>query len=892
MTISSGRLFLIDGSSQMYRAYHAIQSLTNTQGKPTNAVYGFVSMLRKLLEDHQPDFIAAAFDLPGPTFRNELDSTYKANRGPMPPDLAEQIPWIHEACESLGVPVITLKKYEADDVIGTLAMQANADGLEVIIVSGDKDFFQLVGNSVTVFNPKESGSWFRPSDVKKKFGVAPNQVIDVLALMGDSSDNVKGVPGIGAKGARDLINDFGSLDEILNKIPHVKKNAHRNALIQHKDEALHSRTLVTIKTDAPVTFDTEDLQYKGPDRKRCFDLFSLLGFKSLTTAYSPSKVSSKTDYQVINSLPDLEKLIRVAKNSDRYSLHVIADKTQAKEIYPVGLAISLRKGHGRYIPLNLNKVGTKSAVSNEKLIDLLSPLLADNSIQKTGHDLKFLNSALSRHGARISDSDIDTMIVSYLLDSTRTNHDLEALALEILGHKIISTEDLLGRGKKAGTFQDLQIPAITKYACECSDLVLQLGETLYTSLVSESLEDLYRNIELPLIPILGTMESFGIGINTTDLAEMSTHLEQELSLLQGDIYKLAGSEFNINSPKQLSKVLFEDLNLTPTKRTGKTRVASTAIGVLEELALTNAIPRKVLVWRSLQKLKGTYIDALPKMVNSNTSRVHTSFNQTVTATGRLSSSEPNLQNIPIRTKIGRQIRSAFVAPPESMLISADYSQIELRVLAHLSQDANLIAAFKRNEDIHTQTALKIFGTNSILEAHELRRRAKMVNYALLYGKTAFTLAKDIGVTQKSAQKFIDAYFDEFPNVRSYIDHTLIEARKHGFVQTMYGRKRKVPELTSKHGQIRAAAERVAVNMPIQGTAADILKMAMIDIHKKLPKSSIMILTVHDELLFEVPKTASDTVTALVKERMEQVVSLDVPLIVDIGAGNNWKDAKS
>ena len=885
------RLLLLDGSSQLYRAYHAIRPLTGPDGKPTHAVYGFVTMLRKLLADQRPDLIAAAFDTRGPTFRTGLDAEYKANRPSMPDDLAVQVPAVHEACEALGVPILMHDEYEADDVIGTLAEQARAAGCDVGIVTGDKDFFQLVRDGVRVFNPRDEGAWLDAGGVEAKFGVAPDKVVDVLALMGDAVDNVKGVPGIGEKGARELITAHGSLDALLADPTQVASKRYRNAIEQHADEARLSRELVRIRTDVPVRFDAEAFSYGGADAERCYRLFSELGFRTLVTEYAPTVDAVETDYGSAGSVEEIEALAGAARAAGCCSLYVLADGDRPAQESLVGLAVSTEPGCGRYIPLGHAALGAETGLEAQAALGALRPLLADPAVRKIGHDLKRSAMALARAGAPLGGLDTDTMISSYLLDATRPPHRIEDLALEHLGYKAMTDEELRGRGAKALDYCDLPPDAVVRFCNERSDLALKLAAPLQQRLADDGLDALYRELELPLIPVLAAIEREGIRVDTQQLGRMSRELDGELAELQQDIHALAGEEFNINSPKQLAAVLFEKLQLPSSRRTGKTRVPSTSVAVLEELAVDHPIARKVLDWRSLQKLKGTYVDALPQLVNPETGRVHTSFNQAVAATGRLSSSDPNLQNIPIRTELGREIRGAFVAAEGAVLISADYSQIELRVLAHLAGDDSLVAAFERGDDIHDQTALKVFGPNSGLDPHELRRRAKIINYALLYGKTAFTLARDIGVTQKAAQEFIDAYFDGFPGVRRYIDETIARARETGYVSTMFGRRRAVPELASRNGQIRAAAERVTVNLPIQGTAADILKRAMIDIHGDLPDGAAMILTVHDELLFEVPEALAESVAEFVRDRMERAVALAVPLTVDDGIGRNWKEAK-
>ena len=888
---SKSRLYLIDGSSQMYRAYHAIRALTGPDGKSTNAVYGFITMLRKLISEQQPEFIAVAFDLPGPTFRSELAADYKATRAPMPPDLAEQIPWIHQACEALGVQVLTYERYEADDVIGTIAEQAASAGFTVAIVTGDKDFFQLVRDGVSVFNPRDEGTWYDAEGVKSKFGVAPDQVVDVLALMGDSIDNVKGVPGIGEKGARELISTHGSLDRLLSSTDQLSQKKYREALRAHADAAQRSRQLVRIYLGVPLSFDPEALRYRGAERERCFELFSALGFRSLLTDYAPTADTVAKDYRAVRTRAELDMLVAELKAVGRIAFRLICDTPTAMQATIVGLSFATSARHARYLPLAHRSLEAGIDLDPAQALEVLKPVLEDPAILKVGHDLKFDMLVLACHGISLRGLDVDTMLASYLLDATRSAHRLEDRSLENLGYRALTKEEIVGRGARALTFSELPVSAVVDYAAERSDLALQLAHHIERALTQEGLGELYRQLEMPLIPVLVDIERTGVRIDAAALGTQSERIERELATRSSQIFTLAGQEFNINSPKQLSEILFDRLKLPALKRTGKTRAASTAYEVLEELSLVHELPRQILEWRALQKLKGTYIDALPHLVHPQTGRVHTSFNQAVAATGRLSSSDPNLQNIPIRTELGREIRRAFIAEPGCLLISADYSQIELRVLAHLSEDKSLIEAFKRGDDIHDRTAHTVFGSESGLNEYELRRRAKIINYALLYGKTAFTLARDIGVTPQAAQEFIDAYFDGFPAVRRFIEETIARARETGMVKTLFGRRRLVPELTSRNAQIRAAAERVTVNLPIQGTAADILKCAMIDLHRTLAHRASMILTVHDELLFEVPRSDAEDVASLVRERMEQAAKLVVPLTVDVGMGENWKDAK-
>jgi DNA polymerase-1 len=900
-------LFLIDGSSQMYRAYHAFRGrgLSNQEGHTTHAVYVFVTMLRKLVNDHHPAYLAASFDLAGPTFRDRIVSDYKATRTAMPDDLQEQINWVHEACEAMGVPIVTAPGYEADDVIGTIAKRASAEGFEVAIVSIDKDFFQLVHNGVRVYDPREDGAWFDEQGVVEKFGVKPAQVVDVLALVGDTSDNVAGVPGIGKKGAVDLITQYGSLDALFERTSELKPRT-REALTNHRADALQSRELVTIRTDVPVDVDFGLLRYRGASRERCYELFSRLAFRTLVNEYAPTADTINKDYALVSTEAELDRLTGELRAAGEFALRVIPDQSSAMRAAIVGISFSTAERQARYVPLGhqgedgagadlLSAASAPTQVPLQTALSRLKPLLEDESIRKVGHDLKFDMEVLAQHGVTLRGLGFDSMIASYLLDATRPGHPLEDTSLEHLGYKALTEEDVCGRGAKALPLARLSPEALLNYAGERSDLARQLSSRLAPLLVTDHLDTVARELEMPLIPVLADVERAGIRIDGPALAAQSQRIELELARYTARIYELAGVEFNINSPKQLGEVLFERLQLPTLKKTGKTRSFSTAAEVLEELALAHELPRLVLEWRALHKLKSTYIDALPLMMHPETGRVHTCFNQAVAATGRLSSSDPNLQNIPIRTELGREIRRAFVADAGNVLISADYSQIELRVLAHLSGDETLIEAFRSGEDIHERTALKLFGTDSGLDLYELRSRSKMVNYAVLYGKTSFTLAKDINVSQEAAQSFIEAYFAGFPRVRAYIDRTLEEARRTGVVRTLFGRRRLVPNLTSRNFQMRGQSERETVNMPVQGTAADILKRAMIDLHAELPRRGLatrMILTVHDELLFESPRDEAEDAARVVKERMEGATELVVPLTVDVGIGENWRDAKS
>jgi DNA polymerase-1 len=822
----------------------------------------------------------------------------------MPDDLAEQINWVHEACEAMGVPIVTAPGYEADDVIGTMAERAVGAGFDVAIVSIDKDFFQLVRSGIRVFDPREDGVWFDEQGVVEKFGVTPAQVADVLALVGDVSDNVAGVPGVGRKGAIDLITAHGSLDALLDSAGELAQKKYREALVAHRADALRSRELVTIRCDVPIEVDFEALRYKGASRERCYDLFSRLAFRTLVNEYAPTAGTIEKDYALVTTPSELDALVTELWAGGEIALRAIPDRPAAMHAGIVGFAFSTADRRARYVPLGhegeagggdlLSAGVAPPQLPRAAVLERLKPLLEDEGVRKVGHDLKFDVVLLAGHGITLRGLGFDSMLASYLLDATRPGHPLEETSLEHLGYKALTEEDVCGRGAKSLPLSRLTPEKALTFAGERADLARQLSNRLAPLLVTDHLDEVFRDMEMPLIPVLADVERTGIRIDGPALATQSKHIEGELAKYTARIHELAGEEFNVNSPKQLGEILFDRLKLPALRKTGKTRSASTAVEVLEELALVHELPRLILEWRGLHKLKSTYIDALPQLVHPRTGRVHTCFNQAVAATGRLSSSDPNLQNIPIRTELGRRIRRAFVAAPDHVLISADYSQIELRVLAHLAREEALIEAFRAGEDIHDRTALKVFGPESGLDAHELRRRAKIINYALLYGKTAFTLARDIGVTKEAAQEFIDAYFAGFPRVRGFIDQTLQQSRETGVVKTLFGRRRLVPELNSRNGQIRAAAERVTVNMPIQGTAADILKKAMIDLHAELPRRGFaarMILTVHDELLFEAPRAEADAAAEVVRERMEGAVSLTVPLTVDVGIAENWKDAK-
>ena len=680
--MSRPTIYLIDGSSQMYRAYHAFRGrgLSNQEGHTTHAVYVFVTMLRKLIKEHGPQYIAASFDLAGPTFRDELVTDYKATRAAMPDDLAEQIAWVHEACEALGVPIVTAQSYEADDVIGTMAKRATEAGFEVAIVSIDKDFFQLVHDGVRVYDPREDGAWYDEAAVQEKFGVKPSHVVDVLALVGDTSDNVAGVPGVGKKGAVDLIGTFGSLDALLDRAGELPQRKYREALLAHKDDALRSRQLVTIRCDVPLDIDFESLRYRGAARERCYELFSRLAFRTLVNEYAPTAETIQKDYALVTTLAELDRLMAGLRAAGEFALRVIPDQPSAMRAAIVGIVFSTADRQARYVPLGhegseggdlLSAAAGPQQVDRGAALDRLRPLLEDAATRKVGHDLKFDTVVLKNHGIDLGGVAFDSMLASYLLDATRSGHPLEEASLEHLSYKALTEEDVCGRGVKAVPLALLAPEAALSFAGERADLARQLANRLGPLLVTDGLDGVFRDLEMPLLPVLADIERAGILIDGPALAAQSQHIEGELARSTSRIFELAGEAFNINSPKQLGEILFDKLQLPALKKTGKTRSASTAVDVLEELALVHELPRLILEWRGLHKLKSTYIDALPQLVDPRTGRVHTCFNQAVAATGRLSSSDPNLQNIPIRTELGRRIRRAFVAAPGHVLISAD-----------------------------------------------------------------------------------------------------------------------------------------------------------------------------------------------------------------------------
>ena len=881
-------VYLVDGSGQFHRAFHAIRGLATSRGLPTGATYGFTTMLRKLIEDERPEYLGILFDAPGKTFRHEQYEEYKANRPKMDPDLAAQLPWVRRVCAAFRLPVTEVPGYEADDALATLAAQGVDQGHRVVIVSADKDLLQLVSDDVLVLNPGREGSGstlFDREAVEAKWGVPPERIVDVLSLIGDPVDNVPGVPGIGEKGARGLVQQYGPLEAILEHAGEVKRKAYREGLESHRRDALLSKDLVTLRADAPVTLDLEHLKRQEVDAAAAHALFKELEFQVLAREYVPEVGGEEGDHRLLASREEVEAAVAEARAAGRVGISVVVTGPQAMRARVLGIALSSAPGRSGYVALGHSGLDAPDEPAPGEALDLLRPLLADPAVRKVSAHAKRDHVVLRRLGVPVAGLDVDVLLASYLLNPGRRAYAIEDLCFEFL-------EERRRPGTAGVVAQDAAAEPTARAAGSDADVARRLVGPIGTRLEEEGLQPVFDSMEMPLVEVLADMEEAGVRVDRELLVSMSRDMERQLHSLTRDIHRLAKGEFNINSPAQLREVLFERLGMTSGKKTGKTRVASTAEDVLEELALVHELPRKILAYRSIQKLKSTYVDALPELILPETGRIHATFNQTVAATGRLSSADPNLQNIPIRTPEGRRIREAFVADPGFRLLSADYSQIELRILAHLSRDETLIDTFRRGEDVHDRTAREVFGPLSAIPPDEQRRIAKMVNYALLYGKTAFTLAKDLSVSRGEAQSFIEAYFDRYPRVRGFIDKTIADARESGMVRTLLGRLRRLPDLRAQSRPVRMEAERQAMNTPVQGSAADLIKRAMIDLSRDLRERKMrsrLILQIHDELLLEVPESEAEEARALVTRVMEGALDLEVPLAVDARLGKNWAE---
>jgi len=882
-------LYLIDGNAQFHRAYHAIRGLATARGLPTNATYGFTTMLRKLFEDEAPRFVGISFDMVGPTFRHEAYAEYKAHRPRMDDDLAVQIPYVRRVCEVFRLPIMETQGYEADDVIATLATQAVAQGLAVVVVSGDKDLLQLVSEEILVLNPGQGGAGATRYDrakVEEKWGVPPERVVDVLALVGDAVDNVPGVPGIGEKGARDLVREFGPLEAVLQNADKVKRASYREGLKANTEAALLSKHLVTLRCDAPVVLDLTTLRHQEPDRAAAHALFTELEFAVLAKEFAPEvKAACDQRARIVSDEAGLAAAVGGCRSAGSLALTLLLTSREPMKAGIVGLAMAWAS-EAVYVPFAHAAFESTPALSAAKALEQLRPLFEASDVAKAAAIGKRERIVLARAGSGLEGLAFDATIASYLLNPGRRHYSLDDLAVEFLGER--GGTSLEATGDAIPTLETAAQAATAE-----ARLVLRLVPPVRARLASEGVLPVFETMELPLVPVLADMERAGVKIDTALLASMSHEMERQVDSLTREIHRLAGGEFNINSPPQLREILFDRLGLRSGKKTAKTRAASTAEDVLEELALDHELPRKILEYRSVQKLKSTYVDALPELVHPQTGRIHASFNQAVAATGRISSSDPNLQNIPIRTTEGRRIRQAFVAESGHLLLSADYSQVELRILAHLSKDQTLIETFRRGEDVHDRTAREIFGALSPVAPDDQRRIAKMINYALLYGKTAFSLSKDVGIPKKQAELFIETYFARYPGVQRYIDENVARARETGMVRTLLGRLRRLPDLQAKNFQVRMEAERQARNTPVQGSAADLIKKAMLDLDRALRErrlKSRLILQIHDELLLEVPENEADAARELVEDVMENALTLEVPLVVDARLGRNWAEA--
>lgn len=880
--MSKTRLFLIDGNSFCYRAFYAIRQLSNSKGQPTNAVYGFVTMLGKLIADTKPDMLAVAFDMKGPTFRHKKYDEYKIHRKPMPDDLAGQMAYIKEVVEAYNIPIFQMQGYEADDVLATIAKKAEARDIETFIVTGDKDALQLVNSHIKVYSTHKDGLVYDADKVMEAYGVGPDRMVDIMALMGDATDNIPGVLGIGEKTAVELISEFGSLDNLLKNVDKIKSESKKKAIKDNQDMAILSKELAVLDADVPVEIDFKELELKAPDEIRLLELFKELEFKTLLKNLTP-KGKLDSEYTLVDNDKKLKKLIGHLKDAKEFVFDCETTNVDPMLARLVGISFAWEVGDVYYIPLN--KYHDVDAV----LADL-KPIFESDDIKKIGQNIKYEYIVLSNYGIKLRGISFDTMVASYLLNPSKPNHNLEDISFDYLNHKMTTPiEELIGKGKNAITMDMVDVDKVFRYCCEDSDVTMRVKKVLEKELSAKDLEELFYKVEMPLVEVLAIMEISGVSIDKDYLADLSLEMEKKLDKLTKHIYDAAGEEFNINSPKQLSRILFEKLKLPIVKKT-KTGI-STDEEVLTKLALEHKLPESLLEYRELSKLKSTYVDSLPSMINPKTGRVHASFNQTVTATGRLSSSGPNLQNIPIKTEEGRKIRRAFIAKSnDSILISADYSQIELRVLAHLSGDAELATAFKEGRDIHTYTASLVFEVDEKDVDPGMRNMAKTVNFGIIYGMSPYGLSQSLKIEVNKAKDFIDAYFERYPGVRLYLEGLIAEARENGYVTTILGRRRHIPEINSSDGRLKSFAERTAVNTPIQGSAADIIKVAMIAINGKIGgMKSKMIMQVHDELVFDVPRVEVDKMRRIIKDGMEKVIELKVPIEAHIEMGPNWLD---
>lgn len=887
-------IYLIDGSAFLYRAFHAIRSLATSKGHPTNATFGFTRILLKLLKEKQPRYAGVFFDVKGPTFRHKMFDEYKAHRPPMPEELAVQIPDIKQVVKALNIPIIEKEGYEADDLVGTYARIAQEQGFEVVMVTGDKDFIQLITDDCTLWDPMKDTVTDR-AGVKAEMGIEPEQFIDVLGLAGDSADNIPGVKGVGAKTAVNLIAEYGSINGIYNNLDQLKKKKKLHENLAASKEIVHlSRDLAVIDRHVDVGHPLNDFQLQGFDTRKAFELFQSFEFKTLASEFSETTDKSKKNYKTVHTIADMENLV-----SELEKKGVFAVDTETTAIDPmradlVGLSFSYEEDAGFYIPVGHTNTGEIQMPGKKDVLRIFRPLLENPDIAKVGQNIKYDFIVLSRYGIEIKGIVFDTMIASHLLNPGTRGHGLDRIAMNLFGYKMVSYEEVTGKGKDQIGFQDVSLDLATDYAAEDADLTFMAYKVLKKQIEDKGLTPLMETLEVPLISVLAKMEMAGIRVDTDVLGQMSIEFEQELKTLEKKIYELAGEEFNINSSQQLGVILFEKLGLDAVKKTRKKTGYSTDVQVLTQLAETHEMPEKLLRYRTLGKLKSTYVDALSSLVHPDTGRIHTSFNQTITVTGRLSSSSPNLQNIPIRKPEGKRIRQAFIPANGCTLISADYSQIELRLLAHCANDSILIESFQNDEDIHTRTALEVFQVLPGLVTDQMRSQAKSINFGIIYGMGPFRLSNELGISRKMAGIYIDNYFKRYAGVKNFIDQTIEQTRETCEVSTLFGRKRRLDDIRSSNANLRNFAQRAAVNTPIQGSAADLIKLAMIKMQAALATEKMeskMLLSVHDEIIFESPEQEKNKLTVMAKQVMENVTPLKVPLKVNFGAGANWAEAE-
>ncbi|MBL0712345.1 MAG: DNA polymerase I [Desulfosarcina sp.] len=886
------QIYLIDGTAYIYRAYHAIRNLSDSKGFPTNAIFGFTRMLIKLIEERQPHFIAMFFDARGPTFRHERYPEYKANRPPMPDDMAAQIPHIKEVTAAFQIPILEMAGFEADDLIGTVARRAEAAGFDVVMVSGDKDFVQLLTERISIWDPMKARA-VALADFRRNNGLEPPQMIDVMGLSGDTADNIPGVPGIGPKTALELIRTYQSIDGVYEHLEDITKPRQRANLEAHRDEAFLSRDLVRIQTEAPLDFSPARFRRQPPDRDRLADLFQTFEFRQLQQAFADPAARPEKHYKAVMNEDDLDRLIDKLARAGRFALDTETTSRHPMRAELVGVSVAYEANSAYYIPCAHRYLGAPPQLARQTVLERLRPLLEDPAIGKIGQNIKYDAIVLDRHGIHLQGIVYDTMIASYLLNPSKRSHSLDQIALDFLGHKNTTFQDVAGKGRQSVTFDMVTLDKAVPYSCEDADITLMACQALTPKIEAIGLKDLFEKVELPLIPVLMRMEMTGVLLDTGRLRKLSLSFHKQLGTLEASIHALAGETFNIKSSQQLGQILFEKLGFPVQKKTKKRTGYSTDVEVLTKLAEMHELPALVLRHRALAKLKSTYVDALMELIHPETGRVHTSFNQTVTATGRLSSSDPNLQNIPIRTEEGREIRKAFVPPEGWRILAADYSQVELRILAHYARDEILIRAFAEDEDIHARTASEVFEIDPEMITDELRRHAKVINFGILYGMGPFSLSQDLGISQKMAKTYIDNYFNHYRGVKNFIDQTIATARETRQTSTLLGRIRLLPEIDSKNHNIRQFAERTAVNTPIQGTAADLIKLAMIEVDRHLADQRYrarMLLSVHDEIVLEVPLEEIDPVGAMVRSAMENIWELAVPLKVNLAVGQNWAEA--